>query len=582
MACRKEEEIQDPDMLAIGKEIARKCSGVPPVVRTVGSLLFFKKTKLEWLHFKEKELPEVSQREDRIMSILRLSYYHLPSHLKQCFALCSLFPKDYEIKKQTLVNLWVAEGFIEPSNRSQHLDDIAHGYFMDLLWSNFFQDFQRDPFTEVETCKMHDLMHDLACLVAGTECWVAWDDTKSVLKRTRRISHGLTFNVIGELPISRFRASTLRTFFSVVPKPMYGEMEQREPTSEADLRLIIQSCKSLRILDVYATNVKKVPRSICKLKHLTYLDCSHNSALKRLPDSITRLQNLQTLNLYGCSALEELPRGIRELVSFRNLYIDDCQKLSYMPCELGQLSSLHRLTHFILPKDKTLAKNYCGLGELNGLNNIRGSLSIENLKHVSDVVAESKAANLIGKSSLESLELHWGYLESDDAVTRDRDEALLDGLRPHSNLQKLKIDGYEGESFPRWMMNSLVISLPNLVEQGLKSLWSVDIRCVPKLASLPQWLLQLSDLHLLSIRNCLNLKALPEQIEALQSLQWLEIIRCPSLTSLPKGMRGLASLNHLRIAGCMDLEERCKEDAGEDWYKIAHIPHVSHQLRSYD
>ncbi|XP_056161611.1 putative disease resistance protein RGA1 [Syzygium oleosum] len=726
MACRKEEKIQDPEMLAIGKDIVRKCYGVPLVVRTVGSILFFKKTKPEWSHFKDYELPDVSQREEGIKSILRLSYDHLPSHLKQCFAFCSLFPKDYKIKKQTLVDLWMAEGFIQQSNRSQHLEDIAHGYFMDLLWSNFFQDFEKDPDTNEKTCKMHDLMHDLACLVAGIECWVAWDDRKSIPKRTRHISYGSTFNLMGELPISRIQASALRTFLGAASD------REMEPMSEANLRQLIQSFKRLRVLDLHTTYVEKVSKSI------------------------------------------------------------------------WQLSSLHRLTRFILPKDKALAKDCCGLGELKELNNIRGSLCIENLGSVTDAVAESRAANLRGKHSLESLILEWGDFDTDDVVIMDSDEALLGGLWPHSNLQELMIRGYKGESFPRWMMDSLVSSLPNLVEVGfsscrrckhlpplgqlprlkslsiwelpelediglghsstsiasfpsllklkiiscmklkamapaphleelilsnanpalinmivglnklkslnirmmeslecvpeecwksltsleslqiwgctrltslstapplgtrhqsnlvdldssdseeldlsnydesnrnnnlileLHSLRSVSLGELPKLASLPQWLLQLSNLERLNIQDCkeldlckdesssnnvildfhgglhqslrslwiddlpklaslpqwllqasnlehleisrcFNLKELPEQIEALQSLQRLDIHDSPSLTSLPEGMRKLASLTHLRIYGCPELKKRCKRDAGEDWYKIAHIPDI--------
>ncbi|KAF7848413.1 hypothetical protein BT93_L1971 [Corymbia citriodora subsp. variegata] len=304
---------------------------------------------------------------------------------------------------------------------------------MELLWSNFFQDFKEKvqdlekEFLEEEdeeTCKMHDLMHDLACSVAGTECWVAWDDKKPIHEKTRHISHDFTFNLMGKLPISWSKASALRTYLFA---PKYEGMGQRELTSEANLQELIQSFKRLRILDWHDTNVEKVPRSICELKHLTYLDLSGNKALKRLPNCITRLQNLQTLNLNYCSWLEELPNDIGKLISLRNLYIDGCRRLSYMPCGLGQLSSLHRLTNFILPKNKALAKNCCGLGELNGLNNIRGKLCINNLESVTDAVAESKAANLIEKPFLEFLILQWYHSDTDDAITKNRDEALLDG-----------------------------------------------------------------------------------------------------------------------------------------------------------
>ncbi|XP_039167419.1 disease resistance protein RGA2-like [Eucalyptus grandis] len=652
IACCKEEEKQDPDMLAIGKDIVRKCSRVPLAIRTIGSLLF-KKSKHEWLQFKEKELPDVSIMEDGIMPILKLSYYHLPSHLKQCFAFCSLFPKDYEIKKQTLVDLWIAEGFIKQSNRPHHLEDIACGYFKDLLLSNFFQDYQENK----ETCKMHDLMHDLACSVAGTECWVAWDDTKPIHERARHISHDSTSNFMGKLPISRLKASTLRTIL------LFTRDWGREPTSEADLHRLIQSFKTLRILDMNNKYFDNVPRSIGKLKYLTYLDLSGNRALKSLPNSITRLQNLQTLNLNNCSSLKELPKGIRKLVSLRNLDIEGCLTLSYMPRGLGQLSLLHRLSDFILPKDKALAKKYGGLGELYRLNNIRGSLFIKNLGSVTDAGKESHAANLIEKRFLEILALSWGNFDiTDEAIIKKRDEALLDGLRPPKNLQELRVWGFKGERIPGWLtdlpnlvalrlwsctgcrhfpqvglnklkelrmvdmrsleyipeeclksltsleslyfnylprLTSLLPGLRHLSKlvdltilgceeldlskdesgniildfHGLQSLRSLNILHLPKLESLPQWILQLRSLEHLGIYCCDNLKALSEQIEALQSLQWLEIEFCRSLTSLPEGMRRLTSLTHLTIYSCPEL--RCKRDEGEDWYKIKHIPEIS-------
>ncbi|KAL3749337.1 hypothetical protein ACJRO7_010445 [Eucalyptus globulus] len=609
MAVPKEGGIQDPSMLAIGEEIVRKCLGVPLVIRTIGGLLFHKETKDEWLHFKDYELPEVSQRKDQIISILKLSYDNLPSHLKQCFAICSLFPKDYEIKKHTLVSLWMAEGFIRPSNSHKHLEDIAHDYFMDLCRSNFFQDFEKNPYTKEETCKMHDLMHDLAYSVAGNKCWVARDDTNQINERTRHISYGLTFNLMGELPISRLKPSVLRTFLCTI-----RDWEERNPTSEVDLRQLIQNFKRLRILDLHAT--EKVPRSICELKYLTYLNLSYSKTLKRLPNSITKLQSLQTLNLYCCKALEELPSDIKKLVSLRNLDIRICSKLGYLPRGIGEISSLHRLTNLILPKDKARAKNYCELGELKGLNNIRGELSIENLGYVTNAEVQCEDEILMGKHSLESLVLSWGNFNTDDVII---DEVLFDRLKPPSNLQRLKIWKYKGEIFPKWMMDSLVSFLPHLVD----ACFSACERCerLPPLDQLPclktLYIFHMPELEyiksdqsststasfpslsILHIYECKKLKAMPltphleeldltevngallmnqmmlglnklkrlsieaiefpeclpeEGFQSLTSLECLTIRWCRQLTSLLQGMRHLSSLVDFSIRGCEEMD----------------------------
>jgi hypothetical protein len=105
MAFEKGQEPENPRIVEIGKEIVKKCVGVPLAIRTMGSLLYFKKTETEWLSFKNNELSKISQRENDIVPTLKLSYDQLPSHLKHCFAYCSLFPKDYKIDKSTLINL---------------------------------------------------------------------------------------------------------------------------------------------------------------------------------------------------------------------------------------------------------------------------------------------------------------------------------------------------------------------------------------------------------------------------------------------------------------------------------------------
>ena len=128
------EEGEEPDfrIKEIGMKIVEKCIGVPLAIRTIGGLLYSKRSVEEWLSFMNKELSKVRQGEDGILPILKLSYDHLSSHLKQCCAYCSLFPKDYNINKQTLIRLWMAQGFIKLSHPNQCLEDVSHEYFMDV------------------------------------------------------------------------------------------------------------------------------------------------------------------------------------------------------------------------------------------------------------------------------------------------------------------------------------------------------------------------------------------------------------------------------------------------------------------
>ncbi|XP_059450853.1 putative disease resistance protein RGA3 [Corylus avellana] len=105
MAFKDGEEPKNPKLVEIGRDIVQKCAQVPLAIRSIGSLLYFKNSEADWFYFKNHELYKITQQEHDIFPILKLSYDHLPSHLKQCFAFCSLFPKDYEIEVEVLIHL---------------------------------------------------------------------------------------------------------------------------------------------------------------------------------------------------------------------------------------------------------------------------------------------------------------------------------------------------------------------------------------------------------------------------------------------------------------------------------------------
>ena len=89
-----------PNLTAIGKEIVNMCKRVHLLIETLGRILYFKTQESQWLNIKNnKSLVLLGDKND-ILPMSRLSYDNLPIHLKQCFAHCALFPKDYIFKKK--------------------------------------------------------------------------------------------------------------------------------------------------------------------------------------------------------------------------------------------------------------------------------------------------------------------------------------------------------------------------------------------------------------------------------------------------------------------------------------------------
>ena len=264
--------------ISLGKEILEKCVGVPLAIRNIASLLHSKASENEWRSFKNNELSKIAQEENNILSTLKLSYDHLPSYLRQCFAYCRLFPKDYEIDVETLIDLWAALGFIKLSNPKQRVKDVSREYFMLLLWRSFFQDVRED-FRGNIWCKMHDLMHDLAISVAGTECTVLHSTKENIGENVRHVSFNL-LNSSTQFPIIKFEGKRIQS--------VLGHRRGRDFTCN----VLVSNLKYSRTLDLGNLWLQKMPSSIGKLKHLRYLDVSENDRLKIIPNSIVMLLNL--------------------------------------------------------------------------------------------------------------------------------------------------------------------------------------------------------------------------------------------------------------------------------------------------
>ncbi|KAL3641729.1 hypothetical protein CASFOL_012544 [Castilleja foliolosa] len=479
---------------AIGENVANKCGGSPLAANVVGGLLVGK-SKDEWMSIEKGWLGD----DNPINKILRLSFDSLPSStVKKCFAYCSMFPKGYEIEMEQLVKLWMAEGFV------QTLD--GNRIFNLLLQSSLLQVHKRDKYGNVKYCNMHDLVHDLAHYIMYEN-----DNVKYGVCRRRYIGYKPSGD--GSMDIPEGEERYVRTLF------FDGKVSDIRFSDFESLRTLI----FFRDENFYIT---KLPTSITKLKHLRYLDMWRRR-IKYLPDSIGELYHLQTLRT--SLVLEKLPDSMSSLISLRHLHISYNTAL---PRRIGKLISLQTLTCFPVGGKKGRR-----ISELGNLKDLKGSLDIINLENVRDK-NDAISANLLEKAGLYGLVLVWHpeFRKRDEV----NDESVLEGLRPHPNLKRLKICGFKGKSLSLW--------------EGLNNLVEIELIHCHECEELSMFVFPV--LERLVLYYMPNLRKWDDGV-VFPRLKYLKIGGCSQLTTAPSHFPCLEELEISFMKSSLALENIC-------------------------
>ncbi|KAM3215160.1 hypothetical protein ACQJBY_067250 [Aegilops geniculata] len=553
-------------------EIVERCVGSPLAATALGSVLRTKTSKEQWEAVLSRS--RICTEENGVLPILKLSFNDLPSCMKQCFAFCAIFPKDHKIDVDKLIQLWIAHGFIQ--EKQVHLETIGKQIFNELASRSFFQDVDQVQATvkEIEdtgscysrtTCKIHDLMHDVALSVMEKECALGIDEPgkiESIVATEEPSQSEWLPNTARHLylsckdPVRKLNSSMKNSFPAIQTVLCDSYMSSSlQHVSRYD---------SLQALQLHLAR-RSFPLKPKHLHHLRYLDLS-GSWIKALPEDMSILYNLQILNLSRCPLLCGLPRQMKYMTALRHLYTHGCPNLKSMPRDLGKLTSLQTLTYFVAGS----GSNCSNVGELGNLN-LGGQLELRHLANVTE--EDAKAANLVNKE-LRELTLTWTFrwkYSDDKSSWRDsgEDARVLENLKPHDGLHAIRIHSYGATTFPTWMT-----MLQNIAEihlfgcRKLQWLFSCDhdnkTFTFPKLkeltlnalVSLERWwdidngemqgeAIMFPLLEKLHISDCVKLETLPGH-GTLPKLQNVCIKKCPELITTAKS----PNLSVLNMEGC--------------------------------
>ncbi|AES98732.1 putative disease resistance protein RGA3 [Medicago truncatula] len=542
----KRNKEEDTKLVEIGKEIVKKCNGLPLAAKALGGLMSSRNEEKEWLDIKDSELWALPQKN-------------------------SILPN----------------GFIS-SMGNLDVDDVGNTVWKELYQKSFFQDRKMDEYSGDISFKMHDLVHDLAQLVMGPECMYLEKKNMTSLSKS---THHIGFDLKDLLSFDKNafkKVESLRTLFQL----SYYSKKKHD---------FFPTYLSLRVL---CTSFIRMP-SLGSLIHLRYLEL-RSLDINMLPDSIYNLKKLEILKIKHCDKLSWLPKRLACLQNLRHIVIEYCESLSRMFPNIRKLTCLRTLSVYIvsLEKGNSLTElrdlNLSGKLSIKGLNNVASLSEAEaaklmdkkdlhelclswGYKEESTVSAEQVLEVLKPHSNLKCLTINYYErlslpswiiilsnlisleLEECNKIVRLPLRGKLPSLKRLrlSRMNNLKYldddeseDGMKVRVFPS-LEKLLLDSLPNIegllkVERGemFPCLSRLDIWNCPKLLGLPC----LPSLKELEIWGCNN--ELLRSISTFRGLTQLSLYNGFGITSFPEGMfKNLTSLQSLSVNGFPKLKE---------------------------
>ncbi|KAL5055656.1 hypothetical protein RYX36_036338 [Vicia faba] len=547
------------DLESLGKQIVKSCGGLPLSIVVLGGLLANKeKSHREWSKVFGHVNWYLTQDETQVKNVvLKLSFDNLPTRLKPCFLYLGIFPEDSEIRVRKLLQLWMAEGFIQETG-SRDAYDVAEDYLYELIDRSLVQVARVKDSGGMKTCRIHDLLRDL-CILESKEDKIFQVFTENnilIPTKPRRLS--VHSNMSHYISSSTNDHSCVRSLFC---------SDSNCFISQDEWKWLTKGFKLVRVLDLEGKSSFKIPANLGNFIHLRYLRID-SKFIRSVPDSICNLQNLQTLD-FGPSTMGitiSFPCGILKLKHLRNVYTFGPIMLRgrYLESNGNVMWNLQTISCIVPNKKTTYLIEKGSFPKLRKLglyisSNIKVDvpkmlLSLQQLKHLNKLEIIFKVKdwpdlrwdiNYKPEEVLESLKnlIHLSILKINNA-----DELLTCVAMFPPNITKLTLTGISSLNDDGMTAIGNLTKLQRLILTGdnwFSDSWSADsffdLNCVEdgfpqlqvfQMGNMPiqNWKLangSMPRLHVLDIHECNKLNSLPSELWSLTTLRKV-CVRRPS------------------------------------------------------
>ncbi|TYH74585.1 hypothetical protein ES332_D05G409600v1 [Gossypium tomentosum] len=307
--------VQNQTIMPTLKLVVKECAGLPLTIVVIAGTLRGEDDPLIWkntLRELKERIGKVKEGEDKVIESLKVSFNHLKDEkMKHCFLHCSLYPEDFQIGKDGLIECWIEEGFIDDMSTRQEMKDKGHVILKKLEDNCFLEN------VSSERVKMHDAVRDMALSITrmSPRYMIQAGLQLEELPEKEQWSPDIEKVTLMYNSITEFPADVLPTKCQLLTTLLLrGNPVKKIPYS------LFMNMPCLSVLSLSFTKILSLPNSISELKNLTTLLLRGCQELRDLP-CLSMLQELKKLDLSG-TKIEEVPKGMDMLIKLRYLHLE--------------------------------------------------------------------------------------------------------------------------------------------------------------------------------------------------------------------------------------------------------------------